>query len=197
VISLVVPTIRGREDLLERTVAAFKATAESDLEIIVPREYKTCGEAWNVGAETATGDYLCLAADDMEPVEGWEAAAIKAADDDVYPAPWILRVDGTTECCGTLGAGLLLDESARDGLPVCNSPVPFMRREEWPHLGPTIPAHCYSDDFLGYRARLAGLRVEVRREYKFIHLDGQVGHQPLVIRSGADRELFAREVSKL
>jgi glycosyltransferase involved in cell wall biosynthesis len=197
VISVVIPTIRGREDLLEQTMHAFEQTATDTIEFVIPRGRPTCGEAWNAGAAKATGDYLLLAADDMAPHEGWAPAALAAADDGVYPAPWILRVDGSTECCGTLGSGLLLDENARDGLPVCNSPVPFLRRELWDQIGPAIPAHCYSDDYLAYRARLAGLAVEVRRDYLFTHLDGQVGHQPLIQRAAADRAMYAEAVSRL
>jgi hypothetical protein len=196
-ISVVLPTIRGREDLFDRTVAAFELTTDEELQFVVVRDRPTCGDAWNEGATLASGEHLMLATDDMEPHDGWAEAAIHAAENGVYPAPWIKRLDGTTECCGTLGGGLLLTADARDGLPVCNSPIPFMLRNHWRQLGPTIPAHCYSDDYLGYRARLAGLKVEVRREYLFTHLDGQVGHQPLVARAMADRQLYAEAVSKL
>jgi glycosyltransferase involved in cell wall biosynthesis len=196
-ISVVVPTIPGREALFEQTVEAFEATTTCELEFIVPRGHATCGEAWNAGADKATGEYLMLAADDMEPHPGWSETAMLAADNGVYPAPWIVNADGSTECCGTLGSGLLLNDNARDGLPVCNSPVPFMRWDYWPEIGPSIPAHCYSDDYLAYRARLAGLSVEVRRGYRFTHLDGQVGHAPLVSRAAYDRQMYAEAVSNL
>lgn len=196
-ITVVIPTIRGREDMFDRTVDAFEDTTDEKLQFVVVRDRPTCGEAWNDGAELAGGDYLMLAADDMLPHDGWAETAIQAAEGRVYPAPWIKRVDGSTECCGTLGSGLLLDDRARDGLPVCNSPVPFMRRELWLSVGPAIPAHCYSDDYLAYRARLAGLSVEVRRGYVFTHLDGQVGHRPIVARAMADRVMYAEAVSRL
>jgi hypothetical protein len=196
-ISVVIPTITGREGLLEQTIAAFEDTTDADLEFIIPTGHPTCGEAWNAGAAEATGACLMLAADDMVPHEGWSTAAISAMNRGVYPAPWIVNLDGSTECCGTLGSGTLLNANARDGLPCNNSPVPFMRRDMWPEIGPSITAHCYSDDYLAYRARLAGLSVEVRRAYKFTHLDGQVGHRPLVERSGRDRLMFAEAVSAL
>jgi hypothetical protein len=196
-VSVVIPTIRGREELFEQTVTGLEDTTHVDLQLIVVRDRPTCGEAWNEGASLAGGDYLMLATDDMLPHAGWSEAACDAADADVYPAPWIKRLDGSTECCGTLGCGLLLGEDARDGLPVCNSPIPFMRRKDWPLVGPSIPAHCYSDDYLGYKARLAGLSVEVRRAYLFTHLDGQVGHAPLVARAMSDRAMFAEAVTKL
>ncbi|MBX5461637.1 MAG: glycosyltransferase [Steroidobacteraceae bacterium] len=199
VVSVVLPTVRGREDLLDQTRAAFERTTAAagvDLELVIVRDRPTCGEAWNDGAQAATGDWLLLGADDLVPHDGW-TAVLDDVDRGVWPAPWIVRVDGSTECCGTLGSGLLLDDRARDGLPVNNSPVPLMRRDTWPRVGPTIPAHCYSDDFLAWRARAAGLEVEVRRAFKFTHLDGQIGHARLVARSGADRQLFAEAVTRL
>ena len=194
-ISVVIPTIPGREHLLEQTISRFEQSA--DVEIIVAANHPSCGQAWNAGAEQATGEFLLLGADDLTPDDGWAEAAMNAAARGVYPAPWIVRRDGSTECCGTLGSGLLLTDQARDGLPVCSSPVPFMRREMWEHVGPSLPGHYYSDDWLGYRARLAGLSVQVRRGYRFTHLDGQAGHARLVARSGSDRARFAEEVSKL
>ena len=196
-ISVVIPTIHGRDDLLEQTLDAIEATAGCEVEFIVPRGHATCGEGWNAGAARASGDFLMLAADDMIPHEGWAHAAVTAARRGVYPAPLIVNPDGSTLCCGTLGSGLLLTGDARDGLPVCNSPVPFMRTHLWAEIGPSIPAHCYSDDYLAYRARLAGLSVEVRRAFKFTHLDGQPGHGPLVARSMMDRLMYAEAVSKL
>lgn len=196
-ISVVIPTIPGREALLDQTMERFEEISPVELEFIVPKGHLTCGEAWNAGAEKATGGYLMLAADDMLPWPGSIEAAVIATDYGVYPAPWIVNVDGSTECCGTLGSGLLLGETARTGLPCNNSPVPFMRRELWAQVGPSIAAHCYSDDYLAYRARLAGLSVEVHRNYKFTHLDGKVGHGPLVARSMYDRQMFAEAVSAL
>jgi hypothetical protein len=198
VISVVLPTIAGREAMLEQTVAAFKATANGHgLQFIVIRGRPTCGEAWNEGAVLASGDYLMLGADDLLPHPGWADVAVSAAEEGVYPGPWIQRPDGSTECCGTLGCGLLLSEEARDGLPVVSSPVPFMHRNHWRQLGPSIPAHYYSDDYLGYRARLAGLKVELRRGYLFTHLDGTVGRAKIVTRSASDRAMYAEAVTKL
>lgn len=196
-ISVILPTIAGREQLLEQTIAAYEETTDAELELVIVRGHPTCGEAWNAGAELATGDQLLLGADDLPPHHGWDQAALAAAAVGVYPAPWIVNTDGSTLCCGTLGSGLLLTRDARDGLPVSNSPIPFLARDRWPDVGPAIPVHCYSDDYLAYRARLAGLAVEVRRGYRFTHLDGQPGHARLIARSRADRAMFATAVSRL
>ena len=196
-ISVVLPTVTGREGMLEQTIAAFKATAGQRVQFIVIRDRPTCGVAWNEGALLASGDYLLLGADDLVPHAGWPETAITAADDGVYPGPWIQRPDGSTECCGTLGCGLLLSADARDELPVVSSPVPFMRRSDWERIGPSLSAHYYSDDYLGYRARLAGLRVELRRSYLFTHLDGTVGRARIVTRSASDRAMYAEAVTLL
>lgn len=69
-ISVVIPTVAGREHSLERCLAAYRATA--DVELIVLADRQTCGVAWQEGIEQATGDYLHLSADDLEPHPGWD-----------------------------------------------------------------------------------------------------------------------------
>lgn len=195
-ISVVIPTLDGRETLLAQTMAAYEATFD-DLEFVIVRNRSTCGEGWNAGAAKASAEYLMLAVDDMAPHEGWAETALAAVERDAYPAPWIVKDDGSTECCGTLGCGLLISDDARDGLLVSNSPVPFMRREYWDDIGPCIPTHYYADDYLAYKARFYGLRVEVCRGYKFTHFEGVVGRSSVVARADSDRALYAKTVSNL
>jgi glycosyltransferase involved in cell wall biosynthesis len=195
VISVVIPTIHGREDLLATTLEAFKPF---DVELIVVRNEDTCGKAWNAGAEQATGDYLMLGADDLIPENGeWSQIATSAADAGVYPAPWIVKPDGSTLCAGTLGQGLYLSPT-RDGIHAYNSPIPFMRRETWDEIGPSLPIHYHADDFLAYKANFwADLKVQVLLGYKFIHLDGQVGRARNVALGEAHRWVYAEAVSAL
>lgn len=194
-ISVVIPTVSGRERLLKQAQESFRKTA--DVEFIVVRNQETCGKAWNLGVEQASGDYLCLAGDDFLAEPGWAEAAIEASEADIYPAPWIKRTDGETESCGTLGQGLYL-KPADDGIPVYNASVPFMRRDLWGVIGPSIETHYYADDYLSYKARFhAGLSVEVCQSYSFIHLDGQPGKARNVIRNDEFRWAYAGAVTEL
>lgn len=189
-VSVVIPTIRGREDVYGLTVEAFRATAPAGaLELITVRDRPVLGAAWTDGAAAATGDYVMLAADDVLPQDGWMDAAIQAADDGVYPSPRITNPDGRLHSCGTMGGGMLLPECAT-GTPCGSSPFPFLRREVWTQVGPALPIHYYGDDYLAARARMVGLSVEVVRGYHLVHLEGTVGRQPHIERSRRDCQAY-------
>lgn len=194
-VSVVVPTIPGREDLLERTRSALKATSGAHgVQIIVVRNRPTLGQGWNDGAAAADGEFLMLAADDIEPAEGWIDAAIAATWDDVWPSPRILNVDGSLHSCGTMGGGMLMPECS-SGTPCGASPFPFMARDVWAEVGPALEVSYYGDDYLSWRARCVGLRVEVVRGYCLTHLEGTVGRSRSVARSAADRATFLAAIA--
>lgn len=169
VISVVVPTIPGREHHLERCVRAYQTLTTHKIELLVENGHPTCGDAWQVGAERATGDYLHLTADDLEPHEGWDAAAIETVDRDALPAPRVLNPDGTLYAAYPWG-------DPDDWTHIAMSVVPFMRVLDWERIGPMIPGHhYYTDNWVTYRARLIGLDVVYRRAYEFVHHWAQEG----------------------
>lgn len=189
-IAVVIPTIPGREALFERTVAAYKATA--DVTILVVRNRPTIGEAWNDGAQAALeadAKYLHLSADDVEPHPGWADAAIASVEAGGYPSPRILNADGSLHSCGTMGGGMLMPECA-DFTPCASSPFPFMALDAWHDVGPCPPIHYYADDYLGWSVRRTGREVEVRRDYLLTHLEGTAGRAKVVTRAMQDRSTF-------
>jgi len=194
-ISIVIPTITGREHLLEKTIEAIRENTDSDCEVIEAKDRPTCGQGWNAGIEMAEGEFVCLLADDLLPFPGWDEAAIQAVEDGVWPSPWIQRPDGSTEARGSMGAGQLLGESTPDET-VCNSsPIPFFRRADWEKIGPCLPIHYYGDDFLAWRARSAGLQIELRGSYRFTHLEGTLGRGEVQQRAMADRLIYLKTIS--
>ena len=193
-VSVVVPTIAGREDLLDRTVEGFRATAHGEAELIVVRGRPNIGSAWNDGAGRASGAYLMLAADDVVMSPGWLDAAINAAEDGVWPSPRILNRDGSLHSCGTMGAGLLLGD-APDGAVCGTSPFPFIVRSDWERVGPCLPVHYYGDDYLAWRARSVGFEVRVCRGYELTHLEGTVGRRPMIARAQADCRAYLDAVA--
>lgn len=194
-VSIILPTITGREDLLAVTRDAYEQTVEGEAEIIVVRERPTIGEAWNAGAEAAEGEFLLLGADDLVPDPGAVAAGIEAAKIEGYPSPWITNPDGSTVARGSLGGGMLLGAETPEGTPCNSSPIPFVERRKWGAIGPSIPAHYYADDYLGWSARRAGLDVRLVGAYHFQHLEGTVGRPAVQARAMADRDLFLRTVT--
>lgn len=195
-ISVVVPTIDGRENLLAATKAAYTAHSDGvELEWIEVRNRPTCGEAWNAGANAATGDYLHLSADDIEPHDGWVDAAIRAAEHNLWPAPHLLRPDGSTEACGSMGGGMLLADCP-DWTPCLTSPFPFMDRAKWT-ADACLPIHYYADDWLAHVARVSGMPCVVAKGYRFTHLEGTVGRPRVAARAMQDRGVYLGAVTAI
>lgn len=195
-VSVVIPTIKGREALVERTVAAFRATMPGpDLQIVLVKERMTIGRAWNDGVPACDGEFILLGADDVLPFPGWYDAAAEAARRDYYPAPRLDNPDGSVLATGSMGGGWLLTDCA-DWAPVVSSQFPFMRREVWAEVGPSLEIHYFADDYLAARARAAGLIPVYREGYRMTHLEGIPGRAEMVNRSGIDRLAFEQQMSQ-
>ena len=67
VIDIVVPTIPGREDSLERLIESFdKHTPDHDITWYIVKDSETCGMGWREGLERSDAPYVLLACDDQE-----------------------------------------------------------------------------------------------------------------------------------
>jgi hypothetical protein len=195
-LSVVIPTIKGREALAQQTVAAFRAAMPGpDLQIVLVKERMTIGRAWNDGVPACEGDYLMLAADDIIPAPGFEAPAMQAADQDYWPAPNLINADGSVLATGSMGGGWLLT-GCSDFAPVVSSQFPFMRREVWSEIGPSLEIHYFADDYLAARARSAGLIPAYREGYRLTHLEGLPGREEMVRRHMIDRLAFEQAMSE-
>lgn len=166
-ISIIIPTIDGREDHLERCLQAYEKNTFNKYEIIVIRNRKTCGIAWNDGAKQSNGDYVHLSADDLEPMKNWDIPAIEAADSMMLPHPQVFRVNG------------MLDDrygpQTIDWQEVSMSTIPFMTNDMWNRIGPSLDIHYYTDDWISWKAKMAGYKCVVRKGYRFIHHIAQHG----------------------
>jgi hypothetical protein len=158
-ISIVIPTIRGREDSFRRCVDAYRATTE-DCQIIPIRNEKACGIAWGWGAQAAQGDYLHFTADDLVPHEGWADAAIECVERGNLPAATVLNPVVPLDC------PVYLEPKYRN---VPNVLVPFFSREQWELGRWIVPIHYGSDDWVTYLARRRGIEVELLPDYLFTH----------------------------
>jgi hypothetical protein len=163
-ISVIVPTVEGRLAHLERCLNAYHATTARRLEILILADYPTCGIAWQKGAERATGRYIHFTADDLEPLEGWSDVAIETVEAGMLPAPLIYQ-RGLGMSCGERWS----PEPPPDWTPMRVTGVPFMSMDQWEKIGPMIPLHYATDNYVSYRGRLAGIDTVARPEYAFIH----------------------------
>lgn len=168
-ISIIIPTITGREIHFERCITAYQQRTANDFEILVERDHPAVGPAWNAGAARATGEFLHLTADDLEPAEGWDVAAIDAVDHGYLPAPRVTNQHGRLDSCGLHGVEL------ENGARVPMSVIPFLTRALFDEIGPVLPIHYFTDNWISWRAARAGWSTRVCRGFAFTHHWAEVG----------------------
>lgn len=193
-ISVVIPTVAGREDYFNRCRQTYLEASEAKLELIVLKDEPTCGMAWEKGAELATGEYLHFTADDLTPRPGWDAAAIDTVENGALPTAVIWNgLNGSFESCG--GALTLVADGCL--APAYNA-VPFFSAEQWAKIGPMGPmaqAHYYTDNWLSFRAAQVDIPIRVRHDYAFDHHWAQAKRgagMDAYARMDLDRQLFER-----
>lgn len=173
-VSIVTPTVDGRELWLKRSLKAFCANTSVEIQSIVIRNRPVCGIAWNDGIAAAHGDYILLSADDLEPLPGWFEAAVSAVEDGVLPAPRILNTDGSLQSCGDV------IEEMPDGTVVDLNRIPFASRDVMIEIGPILPIHYATDYWFSHRARELGWDSVVIRDFCFYHhfaTEGRLDHR--------------------
>jgi hypothetical protein len=164
VISIIIPTVPGREDHYERCVAAYAAVTAADHEMLTEYDHPTVGLAWQAGAERAAGDHLHFTCDDLEPLPGWDQAALAASAAGTVPAPKV--TDART---GALQSWPAWGQEHADGTDAGFSAIPFLTRPMWEAVRPLFTGHYYTDDFISYRARAAGWPPLFCNGYAFRH----------------------------
>lgn len=182
-VSIIIPTIEGREEYLERAIRGYKERNETEhsLEFIVEHDHKSVGLGWRHGSERASGDYIHFTNDDIVPGFDYLSPLIEACDKGYVPVPIVCHALDLDE------EGMPLDiiptdhSWAFDGSP--NIPndwtkasdelreypsLPFCSKEQWKKIGPMIPTHYGTDVWFGYRAKIAGYDNVVRHSF-FYH----------------------------
>lgn len=158
-ISIIIPTITGREEWAERSAKSYLMETPG-AEIIIIKDQISCGLAWNLGAAQATRDYLHFTADDITPHFGWWERAMRWIDQGIVPACNVRDRHGESAWC---------DSPLGDMGLWPNILVPFINRKmlgngEW-----LLPVHYGSDDWVTYMAVKDGYSVQRCPEYKVIH----------------------------
>lgn len=165
-ISVIIPTVKGRERSLDRTVKAYQETWD-DIEILVyPNDGKPCGEAWIEGAKEASGDYLHWTADDIVPHPGWAEAAMDCCDQGKLPAATVYGVASENFPGGVMSTIVYLLPKLPD---VPNVLVPFLSREQFSEGGWLLPIHYGTDDWVTYVGRMRGFDVVRLDAFAFDH----------------------------
>lgn len=177
-LGVVVPTVDERKASLTRTLDAYRQRAEEerfDIRFAVVRNRSHIGTAWTEGADALVRELgedgiLHLSADDVTPEEGALTAAASAAQfESIYPSPLIWNPDGTVHTAGTLGHGWRMQHNTETRFECAASPFPIMQAKLWREIGPVPNVHYYADDYLGWRARWAGVVPTFVPEYALVH----------------------------
>jgi glycosyltransferase involved in cell wall biosynthesis len=169
VISIIVPTISGREESLARTIAAYEDTLRDVAhELIVIEDNPTWPGACNEGAKQAQGDILHFTADDLEPLPGWYRDVLSWMNGhDELPAAKVLNVDGTFDN----------HADGADGSIVWFTRVPIMRKDQYERIGHWPEMYHYADVWLSEKARALGIETRIFYSYAFVHHWSQIGRQ--------------------
>lgn len=150
-LSVVIPTIPGREEHFQRNLAAYQQRTMYPFEVLVEYGHTSVGQAWQAGAAKASGDYIALSCDDLEVQEGWDEAAIACVKAGGFPAPKVINAH-----TGALESRPVWGCEVGEGTDTGISVVPFMSREQYEKITPFFTGHYYTDDFISDRARQAG-----------------------------------------
>lgn len=180
-ISVIIPTVKGREAWLEKCVAAYRATTP-DLDLVVVRGAKSCGIAWQRGLKRAKGDYLHFTADDLVPMPGWAEAALSISAAGGIPSARVLTgfaSDGSWDPESWMYAGCYL----RGNRLTQNVLIPFLSRAllargEW-----LLPIHYGSDDWVTFLADCLQIPCPADPAYEFGHYaapEGRLNHSRAV-----------------
>lgn len=158
-ISVVIPTITGREAWLAACIEEYERTAPG-AEIIVVKDEPSCGIAWEKGYEQSTRPYVHFTADDLLPRDRWWVEATQFAHAGIVPAANVRDVyDRPAHCNSPLG-----DMGLHP-----NVLVPFLSREMLERGGWMTTVHYGSDDWITYRAVQLGYEVRRGITYCFTH----------------------------
>ena len=159
-ISIIVPTITGREEWLEKCLKGYKLTAP-DAEVIVVKDQPSCAEGWQKGYEQSSGDYLHFTADDIVPGYDWYPAAIEMLDRGVLPVASVFE-----------GRKRFICPTPMNVLKVM---IPFLTRDMMELGNWFLPIHHGSDDWVTYRAVQLGIPVEFCPQYVIHHYTAPEG----------------------
>ena len=167
-ISIVIPTISGREESLERTLKSYVEHTKVKYELIVIQNAPTWPDACNLGYEQAKGKVILFGADDLDATKGWHRDVLKFfRSNDELPAPYITDY--------VYDAPMMNAEDGADGAYTYFTRVPILRRDQYERIGPWPSLVYYADIWVSEKARSIGIRTRMLYSYRFIHHWCQIG----------------------
>lgn len=162
-VTVIIPTIRGREETLARVVNAYRETGAD--RVLTSIGHKTAGEAGNdlMLCLPHGCEHVLLTTDDMLPHAGWLDAALKVAAPGVVPVARCLRVDGQP---------LQERDGWEPGRESSWTRLFFLSPATFKHVGAFLDATWYIDLDYCERLQAAGYKLLTTDGFTFTHLDG-------------------------
>ncbi len=167
-LSIVVPTISGREESLARTLRSYQETLSGvDHELVVVKDETSWPRACNVGYRRSTGDTIHWTADDLEAVPGWydDVPALLAQGE--LPAPVVFDYE--------VGGNFCNAEDGPDGALTWFTRVPVCSRAQADKIGLWPELTYYADVWFSEKARSVGIETRMLYSYAFVHHWSQIG----------------------
>jgi hypothetical protein len=161
-LSVIIPTISGREESLARAAASYRETlAGVESEIVVVKDEPSWPRACNVGYQQARGDVIHWTADDLEALPGWYTDIPSALERDELPAPAVhdYRPDGP----------MANAEDGDDGDLTWFTRIPICRRDQAERIGLWPEITYYADIWFSEKARTVGIETRLLHSYRFVH----------------------------
>lgn len=211
-VSVVIPTVDGREEYLDRCIRGYEERTDAEVELLIVRNRWSGGEAWQIGSQEATGDYLHLTNDDIIPGEGWLGDCVEAVRRGMVPVVVCVTASSAVHDDELMPLpGNPLNEHAThfEGRPKVQRPwhvadrenaseypsLPFCSMEQWRAIGPMIPTQYGTDKWFGQRAWDAGF-ANVCVPSVFYHFAAGVGRDDMIDGwLGLDRLTFDQNIA--
>jgi len=172
-ITVVLPTITGREKSLEKAARSYERTlAGVDHDIVIIQDAPTWPEACNAGYYKSDSPYILFGADDLDALPGWWKAGKKALEENMMelPAPRVY------DNFGPEGKRQFSNwKDGDDGDLTHFTRVPLMSKHQWETIGPWPPLVYYADLWVSEKARTLGIRTRMVYGFDFFHRWSQIG----------------------
>jgi hypothetical protein len=168
VLSIIIPTVVGREASLKRCRDAYVETGPRDAEYVIVGGQPNWPAACNEGFRLAQGDRLHFTADDLEPLPGWWQEALAWLDShDELPAPKVFNYTAQGEWDNAVdGPDKAVPHFTR---------IPLMTRSQYERIGPWPEIDYGADVWLSEKGRTLGIETRMIHSYAFVHHWEQVG----------------------
>jgi glycosyltransferase involved in cell wall biosynthesis len=169
-LSIVIPTISGREESLARCIASYEDTLRDgpSHEIIQIKDSPTWPSACNKGYRQSKGDVVHFTADDLEALPSWWKRPLEhLKSHNELPAPRVFdyRPDGKFANA----------EDGEDGDLTWFTRIPIMTRTQYEAIGEWPNIIYYMDVWVSEKARAIGIETRMVYGYDFVHHWSQVG----------------------